>query len=50
MAVLLLESNIPSYREEFVFALAKEPMSIQMAFIENAIRNPTSNIKYYSLI
>ena len=45
MAVLLLESNIPSYREEFVFALAKEPMSIQMAFIENAIRNPTSNIK-----
>ena len=45
MAVLLLENNISSYREEFVYALAKEPMRIQMAFIENAVRSPTSNIK-----
>ncbi len=45
MAVLLLESNIPSYRDEFSYILAKQPMSIQMAFIENVVRNPTTNIK-----
>ena len=45
MAREVIDRQLPSFKDQMVYALARQPMNVQIAFVEGSRRNPSSNFR-----
>ena len=45
MAREVIDQQLPQFKEQLTFALAKQPMKVQIAFVEGVRRSPGSNFR-----